>query len=286
MLDERACLQNALTAIRARTEATPGVGVVLGSGLGRFCDRLEDAVEIPFAAIPGFPLSTAPGHEGAFVLGSLGGRPIVALRGRLHNYEGYTQRQLTLPVRVMKRLGAETLILTNAAGGVNLSFSAGAIMLIRDHINASGDNPLRGENWEDFGPRFPDMSDIYTASLRRALLARASAAGVELREGVYAMYGGPSYETPAEIRAFRAMGADAVGMSTVPEAIVACHAGMRVLGLSCITNMAAGVLPQKLSHEEVVATAARVRDAFERALTLGIETACAASESMESQPTA
>ena len=189
---------------------------------------------------------------------------MVALQGRLHYYEGFTQQEITLPIRVLAALGIKTLLLTNAAGGVNLGFKPGDLMLISDHINYSGANPLIGPNLEAFGPRFPDMSDLYTKSLRDAIKEKAAEAGIGLQEGVYAMYSGPNYETPAEIRMFRTLGADAVGMSTVPEALVAGHSGLQVVGVSCITNMAAGVLPQKLDHSEVVETAAKVHDLFQK----------------------
>ena len=262
-------IEAAYTFIRSRTDLQPEVGLILGSGLGDFADRLENAVEIPFSQIPGFPVTTVEGHAGALILGSFRGRTVAALRGRIHYYEGYSQQEITLPVRVMAKLGIRTLVLTNAAGGVNLSFSAGALMLIADHINFSGMNPLMGPNLDAFGPRFPDMSDIYTRALREKLKPLAEAAGIPLQEGVYMMYSGPSYETPAEIRAFRTLGADAVGMSTVPETIVARHSGMDVLGLSCITNMAAGILDQPLSHQEVMETGERVKDTF-RALVDGV----------------
>ncbi len=261
----------AVETIRRHTAAVPELGLVPGSGLGDFCEQLENRIVVPFAHIPGFPRSTVEGHQGAFVFGAFAGRSVVALNGRVHYYEGYTQQEVTLPVRVMARLGVRTVILTNAAGGVNLDFAAGCLMLISDHINFSGMNPLIGQNLADFGPRFPDMSDIYTRSLREKLKPLAAQAGIGLKEGVYMMYSGPSYETPAEIRAFRTLGADAVGMSTVPEAIVARHSGMNVMGVSCITNMAAGVLDRQLDHSEVVATAQRVKGDFTRLLELMIQ---------------
>lgn len=260
----------AYKTIREQTDAVPGAGLILGSGLGDFCDGLENRTEIPFSQIPGLPTPTVEGHQGAFVFGRYAGRTIAALRGRVHYYEGYPQRDVTLPVRVMAKLGVKTLILTNAAGGVNMDFHPGDLMLISDHINFSGTNPLIGPNLDEFGPRFPDMSDIYTRELREKLKPLAARAGLPLREGVYMMYSGPSYETPAEIRAFRALGADAVGMSTVPEAIAARHCGMRVMGVSCITNMAAGVLPQALCHAEVVEAAARAKGNFTKLLELMI----------------
>lgn len=259
--------------LRAQTDAAPEVGLILGSGLGDFCDKLENPLSIPFSSIPGFPVSTVEGHAGAFVFGRCRGRAVAALRGRVHYYEGYSQQEITMPVRLMARLGVKTLLLTNAAGGINLDFSAGALMLISDHINFSGANPLTGPNLDQFGPRFPDMSDVYTRALREKLKPLAAQAGIPLREGVYVMYSGPSYETPAEIRFFRAMGGDAVGMSTVPEAIAARHCGMAVMGVSCITNMAAGILPQKLSHQEVVETASRVKGEFTRLVELMLDIA-------------
>lgn len=270
MTDPQKIICAAVDLIRSKTGLTPEIGLILGSGLGGFVDELENPIRIPFGDIDGFPISTVEGHEGAFVIGIYGGRAVAALSGRIHYYEGYSQLEVTLPVRVMSKLGVKTLILTNAAGGINLSFAAGALMLISDHINLSGSNPLIGKNFEEFGPRFPDMSDVYTKSLRDALKAAAEKSGIPLREGVYAMYSGPNYETPAEIRYFRAVGADAVGMSTAPEALVASHCSMSVLGISCITNMAAGVLDRKLNHAEVVETAARVNDDFTRLLRLAI----------------
>ena len=254
--------------IRSRTTLRPTIGLVLGSGLGDFADTLEDAVRIPYADIPNFPVPTVPGHAGALVFGRKCGQTVVVLQGRIHFYEGLPQQEITLPIRVLAALGVKTLVLTNACGGVNLNFRPGDLMLISDHINYSGANPLVGPNLDAFGPRFPDMSDLYTASLRKAIKEKASAAGIPLQEGVYAMYSGPNYETPAEIRMFRILGADTVGMSTVPEALVAGHCGMNVVGISCITNMAAGVLPVKLSHAEVMETADRVHDVFQKLIDL------------------
>ena len=265
-------LQNRIRAaadyILSRISIRPTVGMVLGSGLGDFADTLEDAVSIPFSRIPHFPTPTVPGHAGALVFGRKQGKDVVVLQGRIHYYEGLRQRELTLPIRVLAALGVRQLVLTNACGGVNLSFTPGDLMLIADHINFSGDNPLIGDNLDEFGPRFPDCCDIYTASLRAAIREKAAAAGIPLQEGVYAMYSGPNYETPAEIRMFRCMGADVVGMSTVPEALVATHCGIEVVGISCVTNMAAGILPQKLSHAEVTEVAARVHDKFQNLLDI------------------
>ena len=254
--------------IRARISLRPTIGLVLGSGLGGYADTLEEAVRIPYSEIPNFPVPTIPGHSGALVFGRKCGQEVVVLQGRIHYYEGLTQREITLPIRVLAALGIKTVVLTNACGGVNLGFKPGDLMLISDHINFSGANPLIGPNMDEFGVRFPDMSDLYTASLRAKIKETAQKAGISLQEGVYAMYSGPNYETPAEIRMFRIMGADTVGMSTVPEAIVAGHCGMQVVGISCVTNMAAGVLPVKLSHGEVTETANRVKEVFQKLIDL------------------
>ena len=264
-------IHDAADYIRERITEAPTIGMILGSGLGDFADTLENKVVIPFAQIPDFPRPTVEGHAGAFVIGSCRGKVVVALQGRLHYYEGHPQQVITIPVRVMALLGVRQLILTNACGGVNLNFMPGDLMLISDHINYSGANPLIGQNLEEFGPRFPDMSDVYTKRLRGQIMSAAEKNGIALRQGVYVMYSGPNYETPAEIRMFRTLGADVVGMSTVPEAIVAAHCGMEVVGISCVTNMAAGVLPQKLNHREVVETAAIVHDKFQRLLELILE---------------
>lgn len=261
-------IRSAADYILRTVSQRPQVGLVLGSGLGDFADTLEDAVKIPFSQIPNFPQPTVPGHSGNLVFGRKMGVNVVALQGRIHYYEGLPQQITTLPIRVLAAIGVKTLVLTNACGGVNMSFHPGDLMLISDHINFSGANPLIGPNLDAFGPRFPDCSDLYTRTLRQAIREKAAAAGIPTQEGVYAMYSGPNYETPAEIRMFRTLGADAVGMSTVPEALVAGHCGMQVVGISCITNMAAGVLPQKLSHAEVVETAARVHDTFQKLLDL------------------
>lgn len=257
--------------IRARLTATPEIGLILGSGLGDFADTLENRIVIPFSQIPDFPQPTVEGHAGAFVVGSCQGKTVIALQGRIHYYEGHPQQVITIPVRVMALLGVRKLVLTNAAGGVNLNFYPGDLMMISDHINFSGNNPLIGQNLSDFGPRFPDLSDVYSQRLRRIILDKAAHSGICLRQGVYMMFSGPCYETPAEVRMARLLGADAVGMSTVPEAIVAAQCGMEVLGISCITNMAAGVLPQKLNHQEVIETAALVHDKFHKLLNLILE---------------
>jgi len=270
MLTLSQSIENAVSCIRKKTSASPKAGLILGSGLGDFTDSLEDSISVPYCDIPDFPLSTVEGHDGAFVFGNYNGKPVAALRGRLHYYEGYAQNKITMPVRIMKKLGVETLILTNAAGGINLDFSAGALMLITDHINYSGSNPLIGANLDEFGPRFPDVSDIYTKDLRIKLKEAALRDGIVLKEGVYIMYSGPNYETPAEIRFFREAGADAVGMSTVPEAIVAAHCGMKVIGISCITNMAAGVFNVKLNHQEVIESANKVKHDFTKLLHIAL----------------
>ena len=267
-MDETAKIQTAAEYIRAQVPFRPTLALVLGSGLGDYADTLEDAIRIPYSQIPNFPVPSIPGHAGALVFGRKCGREVVVMQGRIHYYEGLRQREITLPIRVLAALGIQALVLTNACGGVNLAFQPGDLMLISDHINLSGDNPLIGPNLEAFGPRFPDMSDLYTASLRRAIKEKAAAAGIALQEGVYGMYSGPNYETPAEIRMYRTLGADTVGMSTVPEALVAGHCGIQVVGISCITNMAAGVLPVKLSHAEVTETANRVSAKFRKLIDL------------------
>jgi purine-nucleoside phosphorylase len=257
--------------IRRVTDFVPEVGLILGSGLGDYADGIQNPICIPYGELPGFPVSTAPGHKGQFVMGVHKGKRVIAMQGRIHGYEGYDHSQLALPVRIMRRLGAESLFLTNAAGGINTAFAVGALMIITDHINYSGQNPLTGQNLDELGPRFPDMSDLYSKTLRETLKVKAAAAGIPVEEGVYVMFAGPSYETPAEIRMARGFGADAVGMSTVPEAIAARHCGMRVLGVSCITNCAAGILDTPLSHAEVVETTARVKAQFIRLVDLALE---------------
>lgn len=265
---EQLIIDEAVRIIRQRTDLVPEVGMILGSGLGDYADRIENPVKIPYQDIPNFPVSTVAGHAGQFVLGNRNGKTVIAMQGRIHYYEGYTQRQITLPVRIMKRLGIRNMLLTNASGGVNLSFAPGTLMMISDHINYSGSNPLLGPNFEIDGPRFPDMSLVYPKELRDKLRQCAAREGIALQEGVYMMFSGPCYETPAEVRMARTLGADAVGMSTVPEGIVCAHCGIPVLGISCITNYAAGILDQPLSHQEVVETAARVKDTFVQVVDL------------------
>jgi purine-nucleoside phosphorylase len=248
--------------LRGRGFGGADVAIILGSGLGAFADALAERFEIPYGDIPHWPASAIVGHAGRLVGGVLKGRNVLALSGRVHFYEGYPLTTVTFPMRVVGRLGVPRVIITNAAGGINTRFSQGALMLIEDHINLLGSNPLVGANDERFGARFPDMSEVYSKRLRELAQEAAVASGVAVERGVYIAVHGPSYETPAEIRAFRGWGADAVGMSTAPEAIVARHMGLEVLGISCITNMAAGVLPQPLVHAEVVETALRVRGQF------------------------
>jgi purine-nucleoside phosphorylase len=238
------------------------VGLVLGSGLGPFADGMADAFSVSYADIPHFPAASVIGHAGKFVGGTVHGRRVIALSGRAHFYEGHDLRTVTFAVRVLSRLGVRTLILTNAAGGINTAFTEGALMLIDDHINLLGSNPLVGPQDDRLGPRFPDMTEVYSKRLRAIAEDAARESGLALQHGIYLAVHGPSYETPAEIRAFRTLGADAVGMSTVPEAIVARQMSMEVLGISCISNMAAGVLPQPLNHDDVMATTRRVRQEF------------------------
>ena len=248
--------------IRRRCGGLPQTALILGSGLGDFADTLAGAVAMPYAELPNWPASTVVGHSGRLVIGTVAGRRVAALAGRVHAYEGHPFSTVAFATRVMGRLGVRQLVLTNAAGGVNTGFTRGALMIIDDHINLLGGNPLAGENDDRFGPRFPDMTEVYSTRLRRIADEAAAARGLSVTHGVYAALLGPSYETPAEIRHLRAIGADAVGMSTVPEAIAARHMGLEVLGLSCITNMAAGVLPEPLHHDEVLETTRRVRGTF------------------------
>lgn len=252
--------------LEERLPGSPKIAVVLGSGLGGFASELADAVSVPYSEIPGWPRSTAVGHAGKLVAGSLAGVPAVALAGRAHLYEGYTASRVTYAMRVLHLLGVETVLLTNAAGGINPAYSQGTLVLISDHINLQGTNPLAGANEEDFGPRFPDMSEAYPEHLRAIAREAAGSLGIDLTEGVYAGMLGPSYETPAEIRFLRTIGADLVGMSTVAEVIVANHMGMGVLAISCVTNMAAGLEPGRIDHADVLETGQRVQDTLVRLL--------------------
>ena len=255
-------IRETAAAIRARHTETPRLGLILGSGLGYYADTFRERTVIPYDKLPHFPRSGVPGHAGNLVLGAAEGIPAVALQGRAHLYEGYTMAEVAFPVRVLGALGIRQLIVTNAAGGIDQEFKPGDLMLITDHINLMGGNPLIGSNIDELGPRFPDMSEAYDPAMREITMRAAAERGIALREGVYAGLTGPAYETPAEIRMCRILGADAVGMSTVPEVMVANHMGIRVLGISCITNMAAGMMPRKLSHAEVMETAHRVRERF------------------------
>jgi purine-nucleoside phosphorylase len=259
-------LQETLTQLRKRLPAPPRVALVLGSGLGAFADELSERIELPYDTIANWPRSTAIGHAGKLVFGTLEGVPVAVMSGRAHLYEGYTPEQVTFGVRVLGTLGVRSLVLTNAAGGINLLYSRGELVLISDHINLQWANPLAGPNDDALGPRFPDMSEAYCRQYRELARSAAAELGIELSEGVYAAMLGPSYETPAEIRFLRTIGADLVGMSTVPEVIVANHMGLKVLAISCVTNMAAGILPHKINHEEVLETGARVRGTLVRLL--------------------
>ncbi len=259
---EFARAERAAKFILAKTKLRPKIALVLGSGLGAFADELTDATRIPYEKIPGFPRSTAIGHAGRLVIGKAGNVVVAAMQGRVHFYEGYTPQQVVFPMHVFGRMGIRSAILTNAAGGINLEFKQGALVVIRDHINLQGMNPLIGPNDDRFGLRFPDMTTAYWKPYREAALEEAKRLGIDVSEGVYAALSGPSYETPAEIRYLRMIGADLVGMSTVPEVIVARHMGIRVLGISCVTNMAAGILDQPINHLEVLETGERVEAQF------------------------
>lgn len=270
MMDEMKRIDEAAAKVLAVC-GKADIGVILGSGLGDYAEALEDAVKLPYSEIPGFPRSTVAGHAGMWCCGTLHGKRVVMMQGRFHYYEGYGMKDVTLPVRVMQKIGVKTLIVTNAAGGVNLGYHPGELMVIGDMFSMTAQNPLIGPNLDAFGPRFPDMSCAFDKELRALAHECANEQGFALREGVYAQMTGPTYETPAEIRMLRTLGADAVGMSTVPEVIVARHGGMRVLGISCITNMAAGILDQPLNHAEVTETANRVKGQFRSLLDRIIE---------------
>lgn len=250
--------------ILSKLNKLPKVGLVLGSGLGTLAEKIENPIIIKYEDIPNFPRSTVEGHAGQLVIGDLGNKTVVAMQGRFHYYEGYSMKDVTFPIRVLIRLGIECLIVTNAAGGVNMNFTPGDLMIIKDHINFTGQNPLIGENLNQLGPRFVDMSKAYNAEYINIAKKSGEKLGIDLKEGVYMWFTGPTYETPAEVKLARILGADAVGMSTVPEVIIANHEGIKVLGISCITNMAAGILDQPLNHEEVVETSMRVKDVFEK----------------------
>ncbi|WZL74919.1 purine-nucleoside phosphorylase [Clostridiaceae bacterium 35-E11] len=255
-------IQEASDYIRKKINKTPRIGLILGSGLGVLGDEIDNPVVINYDEIPYFPKSTVEGHAGRLLIGELEGNIVIAMQGRFHYYEGYKMEEVTFPVRVMKNLGVEALFVTNAAGGVNLNYGPGDLMLITDHINFGFDNPLIGSNYNTLGPRFPDTSTVYDKGLQEVVKKVAEREGIALKEGVYMMFTGPTYETPAEVRMARFLGADAVGMSTVPEVIVAAHGQLKVVGISCITNMAAGILEQPLNHQEVIDTANQVKERF------------------------
>lgn len=255
-------IQESAEYIKSKINNTPEIGLILGSGLGVLGDEIENQVIIKYDEIPNFPVSTVEGHSGQLVIGNLEGKFVIAMQGRFHFYEGYSMETVTFPVRVMKELGVKTVIVTNAAGGANKDFKPGDLMIIKDHINLSGNHPLIGPNDNRLGVRFPDMSTAYTPKYRELAKECAKELGIEVQEGVYTFFSGPTYETPAEIRFAQTIGSDAVGMSTVPEVIVARHSGLDVVGISCITNMAAGILDQPLNHEEVIETTQKVKSEF------------------------
>jgi len=262
-------IEEAANYIKTQITQQPGLGLILGSGLGVLAEKIADPVTIPYERIPHFPVSTVEGHAGELVIGTVEGKYVLMMKGRFHMYEGYGVETVSFPVRVMKALGVQNLLVTNAAGGINISYAPGDLMLIKDHINFTSRNPLIGPNIEALGARFPDMSEAYSSELRGIAKAVAEEQNIPVQEGVYIGLLGPTYETPAEIRMMRILGADAVGMSTVPEVIVARHAGLKVLGISCISNMASGILNQPLSHVEVMETTERVKEKF-LALVRGI----------------
>lgn len=249
--------------ILTKISRKPQIGMILGSGLGDLADKIENPIYIDYNDIPNFPISTVKGHKGRLVIGDFESKVVVAMQGRFHFYEGYGLEEVTFPIRVMKAIGVETILVTNAAGGVNKDLEPGDLMLISDHINYTGKNPLFGKNYDELGPRFLDMSKAYDRELIDVAKNTAKDIGINLKEGVYMWFSGPTYETPSEVKLARILGADAVGMSTVPEVIVARHGGIKVLGISCITNMAAGILDKPLNHEEVVETSARVKETFQ-----------------------
>lgn len=255
-------IQDSANYIKSRSTHEPSIAIILGSGLGSLAEEITESVAIPYEQIPHFPVSTVEGHAGQLVVGKLSGQTVIAMQGRFHYYEGYPMQDVTYAIRVMKQLGVEKLIVTNAAGAVNKSFVPGDLMLISDHINLSGNNPLIGKNLDKFGPRFPDLSNAYNLSLQEIAKDVAKQEKIDLKQGVYVFLSGPTYETPAEIRMIRMLGGDAVGMSTAPEVIVAVHSGIEVVGISCLTNMAAGILEQPLNHEEVIETSERVKAKF------------------------
>lgn len=260
-------LQNCLNCIRKKTDFVPKVGLVLGSGLGNFANSIEVVAKVPYSEIEGFPVSTVSGHEGNYIFGTLGGVNVVCMQGRVHYYEGYTAFDTVLPVRLMGLMGADIIFLTNASGGINDSFKAGDFMMITDHISNFAPNPLIGKNIDELGVRFPDMSHIYNPQLCKVIENAAAKNGIDLKKGIYVQLTGPSFESPAEIQMLKKLGADAVGMSTVIEAIAANHMGLKVCGISCVCNMAAGISPNPLTHEEVKEAADKAAPFFERLVT-------------------
>ena len=263
-------LQNCYECVRKQTDFVPKVAIVLGSGLGDYAEQIRVVTEIPYAEIEGFPVSTVPGHAGKFIFGYVKGVPVVCMKGRVHYYEGYSISDVVLPTRLMKMMGAEVLFLTNASGGINWDFRAGDFMLITDHISCFAPNPLIGPNADEFGVRFPDMTSVYDEDLQEIIRNKAKENRIDLKEGVYVQLTGPSFEAPAEIRMLRTLGADAVGMSTVVEAIVANHMGMKICGISCVCNPAAGMNEQPLTHEEVQEASAKAAPLFEQLVTESI----------------
>ncbi len=264
-------IKEAAEFIRSQANFEPEVGVILGSGLGDMADYIEDKKIIRYSDIPHFPESTVKGHAGQFVMGYYKGKKVIMMQGRIHFYEGHSMDLIVLPVYVMKLLGVKKLIVTNAAGGANIEFEPGDLMLIKDHINFSGSNPLIGANYEEIGPRFPDMSKAYNSEFIKIAEDCAEELKIKVQKGVYMMFSGPTYETPSEVKLAQILGADAVGMSTVPEVIAANHCGIKVLGISCITNMAAGILDQPLDHSEVIETSNRVKESFIKLISNIIE---------------
>ncbi|MCT4612920.1 MAG: purine-nucleoside phosphorylase [Clostridia bacterium] len=261
-MEELKMIKEASEYISNNIKAVPSVALVLGSGLGDLAEEVEEKTIIKYSDIPNFPVSTVEGHKGQLVFGKFMGKDVVMMQGRFHFYEGYTLKQVTFPIRVFKNIGIDKLIVTNAAGATNKEYNPGDLVILKDHINMLFESPLRGKNLDEFGPRFSDMTNAYDKELRQYAKEVAGNINIDVREGVYACMGGPTYETPAEVRMIGILGADVVGMSTVPEVIVANHSGMKVLGISCATNMAAGILDQPLNHEEVLETSARVKSKF------------------------
>ncbi|QQT91237.1 purine-nucleoside phosphorylase [Peptoniphilus harei] len=264
-------MNKSIDYIKGKIKNQPEIGIVLGSGLGDFADSIEDKIEIPYTEIPGFPVSTVKGHDGKLIFGKINSKEVCVMKGRIHYYEGYDIKEVVYPIEVLAGLGIKTLILTNAAGGVNTDFEPADLMIINDHINLMGKNPLIGPNDEDLGPRFPDMTDLYNKDLIEVAEKSAKKLGIDIQEGVYMYFTGPSYETAAEVRMARILGADAVGMSTVPEAIIARHRGLKILGISTITNMSTGILDTPLDHTEVVEVGQEVAGKFKELLKEIIE---------------